>query len=122
MLKVMIAPVTPFQQNCSLVWCDETMEGTAVDPGGDFDMLKQAISEQGIKITKVLLKPFMDVAGDHAHNDMAGDGQDSMKSVLTKNGFHVIVVIEGMGEQDGFADIFVDHLAETSNDYGITLE
>jgi len=74
------------------------------------------------KITKVLLKPFMDVAGDHARNDMAGDGPDSMKSVLTKNGFHVIVVIEGMGEQDGFADIFVDHLAETSNDYGITLE
>ena len=47
MLKVMIAPVTPFQQNCSIVWCDETMEGTAVDPGGDFDMLQQAIAEQG---------------------------------------------------------------------------
>ena len=45
MLKVMIAPVTPFQQNCSIVWCDETMEGTAVDPGGDFDMLKEAIAQ-----------------------------------------------------------------------------
>ena len=55
MLKVMIAPVTPFQQNCSIVWCDETMEGTAVDPGGDFDMLKEAIAQQGIKVTKVLL-------------------------------------------------------------------
>ena len=74
------------------------------------------------RITRVLLKPFMDVAGDHAHNDMAGDGPDSMKSVLTKNGFHVTVVIEGMGEQDGFADVFVDHLAETANDCGITLE
>ena len=50
MLKVMIAPVTPFQQNCSIVWCDETMEGTAVDPGGDFDMLQQAIGQQGIKV------------------------------------------------------------------------
>ena len=59
----MIAPVTPFQQNCSLAWCDETMEGTAVDPGGDFDMLKEAISEQGIKITKVLLT--------HGHVDHA---------------------------------------------------
>ena len=59
----MIAPVTPFQQNCSIVWCDETMEGTAVDPGGDFDMLKQAIDEQGIKITKVLLT--------HGHVDHA---------------------------------------------------
>ena len=63
MLKVMIAPVTPFQQNCSIVWCDETMEGTAVDPGGDFDMLKQAIAEQGIKVTKVLLT--------HGHVDHA---------------------------------------------------
>jgi glyoxylase-like metal-dependent hydrolase (beta-lactamase superfamily II) len=51
MLKVMIAPVTPFQQNCSIVWDSDTMEGTAVDPGGDFDMLKQAIGEQGITVT-----------------------------------------------------------------------
>jgi glyoxylase-like metal-dependent hydrolase (beta-lactamase superfamily II) len=63
MLKVMIAPVTPFQQNCSIVWCDETMEGTAVDPGGDFDMLKEAIAQQGIKVTKVLLT--------HGHVDHA---------------------------------------------------
>src|SRR6478609_3782930 len=55
MLKVMIAPVTPFQQNCSIVWDSDTMEGTAVDPGGDFDRLMQAIDEQGIKVTKVLL-------------------------------------------------------------------
>jgi len=63
MLKVLIAPVTPFQQNCSIAWCDETMEGTAVDPGGDFDVLKQAIAEQGIKVTKVLLT--------HGHVDHA---------------------------------------------------
>jgi len=63
MLKVLIAPVTPFQQNCSIVWCDETMEGTAVDPGGDFERLKQAIAEQGIKVTKVLLT--------HGHVDHA---------------------------------------------------
>ena len=42
------------------------------------------------KVTKVLLKPFMDVAGDHAQNDMAGDEPKSMKSVLIKNGFEVI--------------------------------
>src|SRR5262249_57458146 len=63
MIKVMIAPVTPFQQNCSIVWCDETMEGTAVDPGGDFDLVQQAIDEQGIKVTKVLLT--------HGHVDHA---------------------------------------------------
>jgi sirohydrochlorin cobaltochelatase len=74
------------------------------------------------KVTKVLLKPLMDVAGDHAHNDMAGSEPKSMKSVLTKNGFEVTTVIEGMGEQDGFADVFVDHLAQTASDYGITLK
>ena len=63
MLKVLIAPVTPFKQNCSIVWDDETMEGTAVDPGGDFDLLRQEIENQGIKITKVLLT--------HGHVDHA---------------------------------------------------
>ena len=71
------------------------------------------------KITKVLLKPLMTVAGDHTQNDMAGDEPDSMKSILVKNGFQVTTVIEGLGEQDGFADVFVDHLAETANDNGI---
>ena len=74
------------------------------------------------KITKVLLKPFMDVAGDHARNDMAGDQSDSMKSVLTKNGFQVTTRLEGLGQEDGFADLFVDHLAQTAADNGITLK
>lgn len=63
MLKVMIAPVTPFQQNCSIIWCDETMQGAAVDPGGDFDHLQAAIDQQGIQVAKVLLT--------HGHVDHA---------------------------------------------------
>ncbi len=74
------------------------------------------------KVEKVLLKPFMDVAGDHAHNDMAGSGPDSMKSILIKNGFQVTTVMQGMGEEDGFANVFVNHLAQTAIDYGITLK
>jgi sirohydrochlorin cobaltochelatase len=74
------------------------------------------------KVTKVLLKPLMSVAGDHAHNDMAGSGPESMKSILTKNGFQVSTVMVGLGEQDGFADVFVDHLAQTAVDYGVTLK
>ncbi len=82
----MIAPVTPFQQNCSIVWCDETMEGTAVDPGGDFDMLKQAIDQQGIKVTKVLLT--------HGHIDHA-----SAAGTMAE---HYGVKIEGPHEDDLF--------------------
>ena len=86
MLKVLIAPVTPFQQNCSIVWCDETMEGTAVDPGGDFDRLKQAIAEQGIKVTKVLLT--------HGHVDHA-----SAAGTMAE---HYGVKIEGPHKDDLF--------------------
>lgn len=73
-------------------------------------------------VTKILLKPFMTVAGDHALNDMAGDEEKSMKSILTKKGFEVTPVSEGLGEQDTFADIFVKYLAETASDNGITLK
>ena len=86
MLKVLIAPVTPFQQNCSIVWCDETMEGTAVDPGGDFERLKQAIAEQGIKVTKVLLT--------HGHVDHA--------SAAGTMADHYRVKIEGPHRDDLF--------------------
>ena len=74
------------------------------------------------KVKKVLLKPLMDVAGDHANNDMAGNEPDSIKSILTKNGFQVETVIKGLGEEDAFADVFVNHLAQTAIDYGITLQ
>jgi sirohydrochlorin cobaltochelatase len=88
-----------------------------------FPTLETAIRQmKNDKITKVLLKPLMTVAGDHTLNDMAGAEPDSMKSILVKNGFQVTTIIEGLGEQDGFADVFVDHLAETAQDNGMTLQ
>ncbi len=71
---------------------------------------------------KVVLKPFMIVAGDHAMNDMAGDEADSWKSVLTQAGFEVMPVLEGLGSNDAFADIFVSHIKDAANDAGITLK
>lgn len=62
------------------------------------------------KIRKVYLMPFMSVAGDHAKNDMAGDAEDSWKSVLTKAGFQCEAVLKGTAEYDVFADQWVDHL------------
>ena len=64
----------------------------------------------------------MVVAGDHAMNDMAGPEEDSWKSVLEKNGFEVITVKRGLGEQDAFADIFVSHAADAAADAGIVLK
>jgi sirohydrochlorin cobaltochelatase len=74
------------------------------------------------KVQKVLLKPFLTVAGDHAQNDMAGPEADSWKSLLTKEGFEVSIVMQGLGEMDSFADVFVHHLDELAHDHGIQLE
>jgi len=74
------------------------------------------------KVQKVLLKPFMTVAGDHAKNDMAGPEAESWKSILSKEGFEVTPVLQGMGEVDSFADVFVHHLAELAKDHAIVLE
>ncbi len=63
-LRYQIIPVTPFEQNCTLFWCDETMEGTLVDAGGDIPKLLAAVIKAGVKITKLLLT--------HGHLDHVG--------------------------------------------------
>ena len=61
-------------------------------------------------IDKVILKPLMLVAGDHAKNDMASDEEDSWKSILEKNNIQVKTLIEGLGENKEVQDIFINHL------------
>lgn len=64
MLRYQTLPVTPFQQNCSLVWCDETNEAALIDPGGEVERLKAAVAERGLTLTALWLT--------HAHIDHAG--------------------------------------------------
>ena len=52
-MRVAILPVTPLQQNCSLIWCTKTMKAALVDPGGDLDMLKGALDKAGVTIKAV---------------------------------------------------------------------
>lgn len=59
-----IIPVTPFAQNCTLFWCPETKEAAVIDPGGDLNLIFDAIKQEGVKVTKVLLT--------HGHIDHAG--------------------------------------------------
>ncbi|MBU0946168.1 MAG: sirohydrochlorin cobaltochelatase [Proteobacteria bacterium] len=72
-------------------------------------------------VNRVLLKPFMVVAGDHVMNDMAGPGEGSWLSVLKKEGFEVIPVSKGLGEDPAFVQIYVSHIAETARDAEISL-
>lgn len=74
------------------------------------------------KSKKIVLRPFMITAGDHAVNDMAGAEKDSWKSILTAAGFEVQPVLEGMGAKDGFAALFVENIGDAARERGITLK
>ncbi len=74
------------------------------------------------KNKKVILRPLMITAGDHAKNDMAGPEADSWKSILTAEGFEVHPVLEGLGSNDAFVDIFIKHIADAARERGISLK
>ncbi len=70
----------------------------------------------------IVLKPFMVVAGDHAHNDMAGPDKDSWKNVIEAKGFKVYPVLEGLGAKKKIAEIYVQHIKDVARDNGIVLK
>lgn len=86
MLQFKIIPVTKFQQNCTLFWCDKTKQAAVIDPGGDLELILAAISEQDLILEKVLLT--------HAHIDHAG-----ATKLLAE---HFSVPIEGPHKEDQF--------------------
>lgn len=63
-MRAAIIPVTPLQQNCSLIWCTRTMRGALVDPGGDLDKLKEGVAKAGVSLEKLLVT--------HGHLDHCG--------------------------------------------------
>ena len=82
---------------------------TTVEGFPSFDDTMRFMS--GHKYSKVVLIPLMMVAGDHATNDMAGDEEDSLKTKFVDAGCEVECILEGLGEQKAFQDLFLDHLA-----------
>ncbi|WP_428333580.1 MBL fold metallo-hydrolase [Novosphingobium sp.] len=99
-LKVAILPVTPLQQNCTLVWCTKTMRGAFVDAGGDLPLLRQAIAKTGVTIEKLLVT--------HGHIDHCG-GTHAFARELG-------VPIEGPEEADRY---WIAKLDEDGARYGI---
>ena len=73
------------------------------------------------KIEKVLLKPLMIVAGDHANNDMAGDEDDSWKTAIKAKGIEVITEVQGLGENPEVSKIFIQHIKDVAQDHQIDL-
>jgi glyoxylase-like metal-dependent hydrolase (beta-lactamase superfamily II) len=64
MLRYLTLPVTPFQQNCSIVWCDQTLAAAVIDPGGDLPLIQAEVARLGVKLEQIWLT--------HAHIDHAG--------------------------------------------------
>jgi hydroxyacylglutathione hydrolase len=100
-LRAAIVPVTPLQQNCTLLWCTRTMRASFVDPGGDLPRLKAAATEAGVTVEKILLT--------HGHIDHCGSA-----GILAEE---LGVPIEGPSEEDRF---WIERLAEDGARYGIT--
>ena len=86
-------------------------------PGLD-DIVPEIVSAD---IKRVVLKPFMLTAGDHAHNDIAGEKEDSWSTILKQHGLDVINIMEGLGSNDDFANLYAQRILETARDNGIDL-
>ena len=63
-MRLEVVPVTPFQQNCSVLWCESTRRAAVVDPGGEIDRLLAVVAKHGLMLEKILIT--------HAHLDHAG--------------------------------------------------
>lgn len=88
------------------VWIG-TVEGKPAETAAD--AVIDAVKAAGY--TKVVLRPLMVVAGDHAWNDMSGDDPDSWKSLFTAAGFAVETQMTGLGSVPGVQQLYVDHTA-----------
>jgi hydroxyacylglutathione hydrolase len=100
-LKAAIVPVTPFMQNCTLLWDDASMIGAVVDPGGDVPRIQSGITKAGMTVEKIILT--------HGHIDHAGGAMD-LKEALGG------VPIEGPHRAD---DFLLEGLEEQALQFGI---
>jgi len=96
-----IIPVTLFQQNCTLLWCESTRDAVVIDPGGDVPLIKTAIEKTGVNVRQIWLT--------HGHIDHVG-GAAELRDALK-------VRIEGPHIADKY---LLDHVVESGRNYGMT--
>ncbi len=99
-MRYQIIPVTPYQQNCTLIWCEETKRAAVIDPGGELHLIKAAAEQAGVEIEKILIT--------HAHLDHAGGAADLAEMYD--------VPIEGPEKEDQF---WIDSIAEQGKMLGL---
>ncbi|MEQ1689147.1 MAG: MBL fold metallo-hydrolase [Sphingopyxis sp.] len=99
-MRAAIIPVTPLQQNCTLLWCTASGKAALVDPGGDLPRLKAAIAQAGVTLEKILIT--------HGHIDHCGEAGTLAKELG--------VPIEGPQAEDRF---WIARLGEDGRAYGV---
>jgi glyoxylase-like metal-dependent hydrolase (beta-lactamase superfamily II) len=85
-MKHLVIPVTPFQQNCSLIWCEQTGAAALIDPGGEAERLLAAVAERRLRLEKLLLT--------HGHVDHVG--------ATAELAARLAIPIEGPQREDAF--------------------
>jgi len=98
-LNYQIIPVTPFEQNCSLLWCDETQRAAVVDPGGDIARILGVVKSKGLTLEKILVT--------HGHIDHAG--------AVAELAERLSLPIEGPQHED---DFWIENLSQQSRMFG----
>ncbi len=98
-LNYQIIPVTPFEQNCSLLWCDETLRAAVVDPGGDIARILAVVKSKGLTLEKILVT--------HGHIDHAG--------AVAELSERLSLPIEGPQRED---DFWIENLSQQSQMFG----
>ena len=98
-INLAVLPVTPFQQDCSLLVCDETGSAAVVDPGGDLDRVLGLVVKHGVKVEKILLT--------HGHLDHCGGTAELARRLS--------VPVEGPQIEDQF---WIDQLPQAGQRYG----
>lgn len=99
MIQASIVPVTPFEQNCSILWCDRTKKAAVVDPGGDLDRILAEAQRLGVTIEKILIT--------HGHIDHAGGAAKLARELG--------VPIEGPQQEDRF---WIEGMPQQSRMFG----
>jgi hydroxyacylglutathione hydrolase len=105
-LKAAIVPVTAFQQNCALIWDDDSKQATIVDPGGDVERILGAVDQLAIRPERILLT--------HGHLDHAGGAAALREQLIERSGQPI--PIEGPDERDSF---LLDGLERQAADFGL---
>jgi glyoxylase-like metal-dependent hydrolase (beta-lactamase superfamily II) len=100
-LRAAIVPVTPFQQNCAILWCTKTRKAAVVDPGGDVERILQGLEQVGAEPERILLT--------HGHIDHAGGAAELAERLS--------VPIVGPHRDDKW---LLDSLPEAGAGYGMT--